>query len=531
LRHWLRIDWLVRLGLVLIVLGTPAAAANPPTTDAYLARQAAALRPAFRADLVTLANAPRYVIEAQIDPESGSLAGRMRLDYTNTTGETLSELVFRLYPNAETIYGGGNLSVARVEQSAMRLESTLSKDHTTLRVHLEQRLAPGETVSLALSFSAQVPSQTSQGYGIFNQAMGVLCLAGWYPLLAVYSEGGWDTAPVPATGDALFAETSFYEVRLTLPAEYQVISTGMVLDQVSDSDGVTWYVVSGPAREFAVAVSDRFQKLETEAGEVRLRLYALAADEPAVTPEDGLDMLTETFAAYEDRFGLYPFIEFDLVEAVVPIDGYEFSGMAYVDYAKRTRETRQDYQYTLAHEVAHQWWYGLVGNHSVYEPWLDEALATYSTLIALEDTQGPEAGARLLAGWKEVDRQREPEEAPVNSSTLSFSTWGPYHATVYTRGALFLDELRAVLGDEGFFALLWHYQKEYRYQVATAGDFLRLAQEVAGRDMDSLFASWFDSDTGTAEHGRNAATPQRSPKTHPIFPKSGFYPRQGGPVE
>jgi aminopeptidase N len=72
--------------------------------------------------------------------------------------------------------------------------------------------------------------------------------------------------------------------------------------------------------------------------------------------------------------------------------------MAYVDYAKRTRETRQDYQYTMAHEVAHRWWYGLVGNHSVYEPWLDEALATYSALIALEDTQGPEAGAKLLAG-------------------------------------------------------------------------------------------------------------------------------------
>jgi hypothetical protein len=102
--------------------------------------------------------------------------------------------------------------------------------------------------------------------------------------------------------------------------------------------------------------------------------------------------------------------------------------MAYVDYAKRTRETRQDYQYTLAHEVAHQWWYGLVGNHSVYEPWLDEA-------------------------------------------------------------------------------------------------------EVAGRDIDSLFASWIDSDTGPAEHGRNAATPQLSPKTHPVFPKPGFYPRKGGPVE
>jgi hypothetical protein len=504
-RNRLNIDRPARLALVVMLLGTLAAAPNSSTPDAYLARQAAALQPAFRADLEALAAAPRYVIEAGIDPEGGSLAGRMRLDYANTTGQTLSELAFRLYPNAETIYGGGSLNVVGVEQAGTLLKSKLSADGTTLRVPLARPLAPGETVSLELSFSAQVPSRTGQGYGIFNRALGVLCLAGWYPVLAAYGDDGWDTPPVPATGDVMFAETGFYEVRLTLPAGYQMVSTGTVLDRESGSDGVTWHVVSGPAREFALAVSDRFQVLETEAGDVRLRLYTLPADEPAVAPGDGLDMLAETFAAYDDRFGPYPFVEFDLVEAVVPIDGYEFSGMAYVDYAKRTRETRRDYRYTVAHEVAHQWWYGLVGSHSVREPWLDEALATYSALVNLEDTQGPQAGASLLAAWKDTDGARGPEGPPVNSSTLAFSTWGPYHATVYIRGALFLDELRGALGEEKFFELLRRYQEEYRYRVATTGDFLSLAEEVAGRDLDSLFASWFDVDAGRAEDGRNAA--------------------------
>jgi len=501
--------------------------------DTYLAGQAAALQPTFWADLDALANAPRYLIEAMIDPEGGNVAGRMRLDYVNTTGERLPELVFRLYPNAEAIYGGGSLSVAGVEQAGTSLAGELSEDVTILSVRLGQPLAPEESVSLDLSFSAQVPSRTSQGYGIFNRALGVLCLAGWYPVLAAYGDDGWDTSPVPDTGDAMLAEISFYEVRLTLPAGYEVVSTGTTLEQESGSgsEGVTWHVVSGPAREFAVAISDRFQMLETEAGEVRLRLYTLAADEPAVAPDEGLDMLTETFVAYEERFGPYPFVEFDLVEAVVPIDGYEFSGMAYVDYAKRTRETRQDYRYTVAHEVAHQWWYGLVGNHTVREPWLDEALATYSAFINLEDTRGPEAGASLLASWKDTDGARGPEDPPINSSTLAFSTWGPYHATVYTRGALFLDLLRAVLGDERFFTLLRRYQGEYRYRVATTGDFLRLAEEVAGRDLDTLFASWFDVDAVRTKDGRNAAPPLHSPETHPMPPKPRFPPRKTGPVE
>ena len=86
MRHWLNIDRLVRLGLVLMVLGTPAAVANPPTTDAYLARQAAALRPAFQADLAALANAPRYVIEARIDPEKENLSRVQEQGNTLTIG-------------------------------------------------------------------------------------------------------------------------------------------------------------------------------------------------------------------------------------------------------------------------------------------------------------------------------------------------------------------------------------------------------------------------------------------------------------
>jgi hypothetical protein len=518
--------------LALIGLATLAAGPELAASDTYLARQAAALRPAFRADLEALADAPRYSIEASIDPELGSVAGAMRLDYTNTSGETLTDLAFRLFPNSESIYGGGSLSVTSVARAGTPLESESSGDGTVLWVQLERPLAPGESLSLDLTFSAQVPARTSQGYGIFNRALGVLTLAGWYPLLAVYGDDGWDTPPVPATGDAMFAETSFYEVRLTTPAGYQVVSTGSVVSQEDGPAEVTWHLVSGPAREFAVAISDRFEVLEAQAGEVTLRLHTLPAEEPAVAPEAGLEMLVEILAAYVDRFGPYPFVEFDLVEAVVPIDGYEFSGMVYLDYAKRTRETAEDYRYSVAHEVAHQWWYGLVGNHTVREPWLDESLASYAALIALEASVSPQAGEALLADWKDTAGRRGPGDPPVNSSTLAFGTWDPYHATVYTRGALFLDELRDELRDDGsFFALLKRYQAAYRYRMATTADLLSLAEEVAGRDLDSLFAVWFDLDAAGPAGESETTPPPPSPQTRPFPPNPGAPGRKGGPVE
>jgi hypothetical protein len=518
--------------LVLIGLATLAAAPGPAASDAYLARQAAALRPAFRADLEALADAPRYTIEASVDPELGSVAGVMQLDYINSSGEMLTDLVFRLLPNAESIYGGGSLSVTSAAAAGAPLESEPSEDGTVLWVQLEHPLAPGESLSLELTFSAQVPERTSQGYGIFNRALGALTLAGWYPLLAIHGEDGWDTPPVPATGDAMFAETSFYEVRLTTPAGYQVVSTGSVVGQEEGPAGVTWHLVSGPVREFAIAISDRFEVREAQSGEVTLRLHTLPAEEPAVAPDAGLEMLDETFAVYVERFGPYPFVEFDLVEAVVPIDGYEFSGMAYLDYAKRTRETAEDYRYSLAHEVAHQWWYGLVGNHSVREPWLDESLASYAALVALEVSVSSEAGEALLADWKETAGRRGPGDPPVNSSTLAFATWDPYHATVYTRGALFLDELRAELGDDGaFFALLKRYQAAYRYQMATTADFLSLAEELAGWDLDPLFAIWFDLDVAGPAGEHEATPPPPPPQARPFSSNPRVPGRKGGPFE
>jgi aminopeptidase N len=316
-----------------------------------------------------------------------------------------------------------------------------------------------------------------------------------------------------------------------VPAGYQVVSTGRLLGQEAQGGEVTWHLVSGPAREFAVAISHDFQTLETHAGEVILRLHTLPAEEPVVVPADGLDMLTEIFATYVDRFGPYPLVEFDLIEAVVPIDGYEFSGMAYVDYAKRTRETRPDYQFIVAHEVAHQWWYGLVGNHTVHEPWLDESLATYAALIALEEIEGPESADLLLAYWKSTEGPRGPEDPPVNSSTLVFSTWTPYHATVYTRGALFLDDLREALGQKKFFELLQRYQVEYRYRMATTTDLLSLAEEVAGQDLDSLFAKWVDVGAVRGVNSSAAGPSPTSPESDLVSPKPRFPPGKGGPME
>jgi hypothetical protein len=485
---------LVNVGatLLLLVITSSLVGSRPyqSTNDAYLSRQAAALQPAFQSDLEHLATAPRYTLQATIDPQSGSVSGQMTLQFTNNTPDTLSELLFRLFPNATAIYGGGSLNVTGVTEEGASLKTTLSHDRTVLHVLLQHPLEPKQDISVDLAFNAQVPEHTTQGYGIFNRALGVTSLAGWYPLLAPY-DNGWQAPSVWWVGDAMWAETSLYEVMLTLPAGYQVVSTGVSVGQQAGNGQVTWHMVSGPAREFALAISDRFQVLETQMDGVTLHYYALPAQRSTNSPKDGLGIMAQAFHTYVNRFGPYPFPELDMVENRVTVDGYEFSSMVEIDYIARTQSRLDDYQYFVAHEVAHQWWYGLVGDSSVYEPWLDEGFATYSAVIYLGDTEGAQAASRLLAAWKNAEGPHGPNDPPLNSSTLDFSSWAAYHKIVYTHAAFFLDQLRQELGDDKFFELLKRYQVTYRYQLVTTTDFLNMAQQVAGHDLSPLFSTWF----------------------------------------
>ncbi len=466
----------------------PTALASPPATP--LEQQEAALQPRFRSELNGLAQAPRYALRASVDPRTGRVLGQMSVQYTHRGAQAVTDLVFRLLPNAQAIYGGGSLTVENVTQEGQALQAAPAQGRTVLRVLLAQALQPGQTITLSLSFSAQVPAASGQGYGIFSRSQESLSLAGWYPVLAPYQDG-WQMPPVPAVGDVMWAEMSLYDVTLIAPSGYEVVSTGSVIERRDTAGQSTWHMVSGPAREFAVAMSNRFEKRETQVDGVRLRLYTLPARAAATSPDAALKMMAGAFRAYVARFGPYPYTEFDLVEAAVGIGGYEFPGMVYVDYNRRVEGPFERYRFLSAHEIAHQWWYNLVGSSSVAEPWLDEALASYAAVLYLQHAGDVQGAVRLLQSWKADYGLRGPGDPPVDSSALAFSNWVAYRRTVYYHGALFLDELRQEIGDERFFALLKRLQTQYHYRIMTTGDFLREAEDVAGHDLAALWEKWF----------------------------------------
>jgi aminopeptidase N len=211
--------------------------------------------------------------------------------------------------------------------------------------------------------------------------------------------------------------------------------------------------------------------------------------------ETALEYARDCLRAYQVSFAPYPFAEFDVVEAPIAAGGMEYPGMAIIDddqYASFGAYT----EFVLAHEVAHQWWYSLVGSDQVNVPWLDESLTNYSVVYYYENTYGrSQAG---LAYERYVASRYEGVKSGGRDGVvfrpLEGFQPGDYGPIVYGKGAVFFHELRQQLGDQLFLEVLQAYLQDRKYQLATPDDFLRIAEQVSGLELDALYEQWILSD-------------------------------------
>ena len=144
---------------------------------------------------------------------------------------------------------------------------------------------------------------------------------------------------------------------------------------------------------------------------------------------------------------------------------------------------------TVVHEVAHQWFYNLIGNDQVLYPWLDEALAQYATGLYFQERYGESGyeGFRdsWLARWDRVDRK----EIPIGLPSDGYDGLA-YGAIIYGRGPLFIEALAQAMGEDPFLDFLHQYGSQLRWDIATPDKFHQLAEGACQCDLDELFATW-----------------------------------------
>jgi Peptidase family M1 domain len=480
--------------LTLALCGVAYSQAAPPPAGLAsldLADQAVALRPPFAADLRDAGQWDRYTIRATLDPAKLTVSGGQLVEFTNRSAAPLSAIYFHLYPNHPGF--GGRLDVTAARVDGQPVGSGVENRDTLLRLDLRQPLAPGAAARIELEFTTRSPrSASAKRYGAFNQEAGVWALADFYPLLARYfPETGWDRRPVESRGDFVVSTTALYDVTLDTPSDWSLAASGTRLGEPENlSNGLRReQIVSGPQREFFIAALKGLDQASSTVEGTRITTY-YQRDEPEAGRRS-LAVAERSLRAFTKAYGPYPFGELEIVQAALTnFLGVEYPGVVLIEQRLYEQNSR-GLETTVAHEVAHQWWYGLVGNDAQGEAWLDEGLASFSQLIYYRSLGDTAQAARELQGFRDsynALRNRGADGA-MNRSPAEMRG-GTYVPLVYAKAALFFEALRLQIGDAAFTRFVQGYFSGLRYREATGPDLLAAAEAGCSCELDSFYRDW-----------------------------------------
>ncbi|MGB9814046.1 MAG: M1 family metallopeptidase [Thermovenabulum sp.] len=444
-------------------------------------------------------DATRYELEGEFFPEKRVFSGKEIVYYKNNEKDPLKELFFHVYPNAfsaeETApftademslaypegFSKGGITIKKVAEDNTPL--IFKVEGTLLNVSLKRELKPGDEIKLSIEFEVLLPKSPGR-FGYYKRTYN---FGNWYPILCVYDEKGWHKDPYYKIGDPFYSDIAFYKFILYAPPDYKIASTGRIIEKKEENHRTKWVIESGPVRDFAFILSREFEMLKGNVGETEVISYYFKDDRESGAK--ALEIGKKAIKYFSEIFGPYIYDTYSVVAADFYMGGMEYPNLVLIDRNLYKNKDNLLLEYVVVHETAHQWWYGIVGNDEVNEPWLDEALAEYSTVNYFEKYYGKRQGTEIYENFilnpykfYELSRKTGPILRPLNE----FIDWKEYDAAVYKKGAIMLKELEKRISKQKFINVLKNYYKQNQLKNATTEDFIKAVNGTSGTDFRGL---------------------------------------------
>jgi len=426
----------------------------------------------------------KYLLSAVLDYGQHHLSVEEQIIYFNQAPDPLSEFILIVEPTRfPAVF---HLKSMSWEDGTAITDYTL--DIGWLRLPLREPLSPGERLALSVSYDLDLPSPDASYYGRpipFGYTSRQTNLVDWYPYVPPYLPGqGWLVHQAGFFGEYLVYETADFQVDIQLADQRGDLELAASAPDRIEGQWHHFYLKA--ARNFVWSVSPMYQVERLQVGDVTVLGYAFPVH--ASAGASALKTTAEALALYSHLLGPYPHATLSLVEADF-LDGMEYDGLYFLSngFYNLYNGSTSDYLTAIAaHETAHQWWYGLVGNDQALEPWLDEALCTYMERLYYEHTN-PEA----LDWWWAYRVNYYQPHGWVDGSIYNPEGYRAYRDAVYLNGALFLEDLRNLIGDDAFYGFLKDYLTKYSHKIATTADFFRVLQAHTPIDLNPLMKTYF----------------------------------------
>ena len=450
-----------------------------------------------------------YYMDINYNDENKTLYAEQTLEYTNNSDAILKEVYFHLYV-ANFCYGAINvpvdathiaqaypngesyatLNIIRVKLNNNDIMPTYEgEDNDIMKVDLINPLEPTTSAKIYIEYSITIPN-ISHRFGYIDNNVN---LANFYPIACVYDDNGWSKNPYHANGDPFYSEMANYYINFSCDKDLVCAFSGNA--EYTTDQNTTYYTIENKCvREFAMQLSTDFKVLSKTNNEIDY-LYYYLNDE---TPDKALQCAIDCINTFSTLYYPYPYNTYTIVQSSFLYGGMEYPMLSLIS---DKIDNYDDYLNVIVHETAHQWWYSLVGNDEYTNPWLDEALTEFSTLLFYDNNQGYNlTHSEMINGMQEnynlfVSVYKDVFGEINTSLTRNISeypTSPEYTYCVYVKGTLMYDSLEQLVGKKQFLKAIQLYAKTYAYKIATPECLIACFEKVTKTNLENFFDCWLN---------------------------------------
>lgn len=435
---------------------------------------------------------------------------KQTFNYKNNEDTTLDNLNMHLYPrsfregaassvvsnlNYSTCYYNG-ASYGDIEITSLSVNDNSQdvviggNDEDILIVNFGEDLDPDECCEIYIEYKFKLPNINHRfGYG-----EDTINVANFYPIACIYEDGNYNIESYHYNGDPFYSDMANYNVTLNIPSNFKMASTGNVTSSTTHEDTITYQINAITVRDFAFVLSDKFEIVSDSINNVSVNYYYYKNKYPNESLKAGVDAVR----TFSELFGEYPYSVLNIVEANFVHGGMEYPNLVLISDAV---DIESDYINVIVHEVAHQWWYGIVGNNEFNYGWLDEGLTEYSTLLFYEENPQYNVDVEELiknttnsyVTFVEIyNKVFDSVDTTMNRKLNEYNNESEYVYIAYVKGMLIFDNLRELIGKDKFIAALQTYFEDYKYQIATPDGMINSFEKSSGSKLKEVFDSWIN---------------------------------------
>jgi len=464
-----------------------------------------------------------YAMDVRLDVTSHHIAGTQKLVYYNNSPDTLTKVYYHLYFNA---FQPGSMMDVRsrtISDPDRRVTDRISKlkedeigyqhiltlkqdgkelvytvDQTILEVILAKPLLPKTRTILDLKFDAQVPLQIRRS-GRDNREGIAYSMTQWFPKMAEYDFQGWHADQYIAR--EFHGVWGDFDVKITIDPKFVIGGTGKLQNPekvghgyekagttVSLQDGeLQWHFIAKDVIDFAWAADPDYthDRVQVPNGP-ELHFFYQKNERTSDNWTKLQEAAVKTFQFLNERFGKYPYDTYSIIQGG---DG----GMEYPMCTLILGEGQyKGLAGLMAHEVTHSWYQmALASNESLY-PWMDEGFADFASSEA-QASIFDGADPHLPAYQSYFGLVTSGLQEPASQHSDHYNTNRAYSTAAYSMGAVFLSQLKYMMGDALFYLGMRRYYNAWKMHHPEPNDFLRVMEKVSGLQLHWYYRYWINT--------------------------------------